>query len=844
MRFLATLALASLAALSLDISAAVASHFQYATMSWAPIETKGVDSVVVKINLRMGFRRNGNYAIPPGTGSFPGGCDILADPGDIIWDNQGPTYLDFGDGTFSSLTEALKFSVTSVDCAPGAEHNFLVADAINPGATNAGGTLLNNVGILHTYVGPGPFTAVLSSFPGSGPACCRIGQFPQFGFPCLTNRSEGPYPIQTNISPQSGNSSPVTSMPVKLSVPRGVASTFPVPGADPNGDAIQWRMSTDAEAGGGPHPPNMSINSATGLVTWDNSLLSSACAWTTQIMVEDLAGATVKTKSPVDFLLFICEGSPSAPVFAGGPTCGGTVTIEACQPYTFPLSASDADAGDVVSLAVSGLPVGASMTAPLPTSGNPVGSSFSWTPKGAQVGTHVITFMASDGCNQTLCNLTIVVTPSLTPPVFASGPTCNGTVTIKACQPYTFSLSGSDPNVGAVTLSVPSGLPVGATMTPALPASGNPVSSTFNWKPTGAQVGLHVLTFAVSDGCTQQLCTLKIQVIPNPTAPVFVGGPACGAVVDILVGVPYTFTRTASDVEASDLVTLTMTGRPAGATMTPALPTSGNPVASVFSWTPTAAQVGAHIMNFIASDGCNQSVCGLTIRVHRPPDCSQAVACVPTLGSPNHKYQPVTICGVTDPDGDPVTIIATGITQDEQVNVRGSGNHCPDGKIAGGQASVRAERSDGGNGRVYAISFTASDGRGGECQGVVYVCVPLDLDTSVACIDDGHRYDSTGPCTGGKVNPEVAVVPTEFGLTVGKVTGALATLEFGLPQDAQVELSVFDVAGRRLATVENGQLAAGVYQRAWDMSGATNGVYFVRLRAGAVMLTKTLAKIQ
>ena len=52
------------------------------------------------------------------------------------------------------------------------------------------------------------------------------------------------------------------------------------------------------------------------------------------------------------------------------------------------------------------------------------------------------------------------------------------------------------------------------------------------------------------------------------------------------------------------------------------------------------------------------------------------------------------------------------------------------------------------------------------------------------------------------------------------------------------------VAGRRLATVENGPLAAGLYQRAWDMSGATKGLYFVRLRAGAVTLTKTVVKIR
>jgi hypothetical protein len=158
---------------------------------------------------------------------------------------------------------------------------------------------------------------------------------------------------------------------------------------------------------------------------------------------------------------------------------------------------------------------------------------------------------------------------------------------------------------------------------------------------------------------------------------------------------------------------------------------------------------------------------------------------------------------------------------------------------------VRAERTGTpgipGNGRVYAIRYSATDNRGGSCTGTVYVCVPHDRGSHSACIDDGQSYNSLGPChpdamVGGEIN--------EVGLAVGEVTGTHAALEFSLPQDTQVEVGVFDVAGRRLATVEHGPLAAGVYQRSWDMSGATKGLYFVRLRAGAVTLTKTVVKIR
>jgi len=59
----------------------------------------------------------------------------------------------------------------------------------------------------------------------------------------------------------------------------------------------------------------------------------------------------------------------------------------------------------------------------------------------------------------------------------------------------------------------------------------------------------------------------------------------------------------------------------------------------------------------------------------------------------------------------------------------------------GAKAYVRAERAGGGNGRVYTIYFTATDGRGASCQGSVKVSVPHDQSSDA--VDDGPRYDST-----------------------------------------------------------------------------------------------------
>jgi hypothetical protein len=130
---------------------------------------------------------------------------------------------------------------------------------------------------------------------------------------------------------------------------------------------------------------------------------------------------------------------------------------------------------------------------------------------------------------------------------------------------------------------------------------------------------------------------------------------------------------------------------------------------------------------------------------NQPPDCSKARASPNRLWPPNHELVPVSITGITDPDGDSITITITRITQDEPVNGLGDGDTSPDGFISSGDVKVllRSERSGKGNGRVYAITFRAEDGRGGSCTGVVQAGVPHDQGKWATPIDNGQNYDST-----------------------------------------------------------------------------------------------------
>ena len=135
--------------------------------------------------------------------------------------------------------------------------------------------------------------------------------------------------------------------------------------------------------------------------------------------------------------------------------------------------------------------------------------------------------------------------------------------------------------------------------------------------------------------------------------------------------------------------------------------------------------------------------------VNQPPDCSAAAPSISEIWPPNHKMVGVDVLGVTDPEGAPVSVVITGITQDEPVNGLGDGDASPDGAGVGtDKAQVRAERAGKpkvpGNGRVYHIHFEASDGMA-VCSGVAKVGVPHDQRPGHVIVDGGELYDSTLP---------------------------------------------------------------------------------------------------
>lgn len=98
----------------------------------------------------------------------------------------------------------------------------------------------------------------------------------------------------------------------------------------------------------------------------------------------------------------------------------------------------------------------------------------------------------------------------------------------------------------------------------------------------------------------------------------------------------------------------------------------------------------------------------------------------------------------------------------------------------------------------------------------------------------------------------VADVPDRFALSQNYPNpfNPTTTISYAVPNPgARVQIALYDVAGRLVATLVDEQKAPGSYFAAWngrDQTGepVASGVYFLRMRAGAFLETKKLVMLK
>jgi hypothetical protein len=97
---------------------------------------------------------------------------------------------------------------------------------------------------------------------------------------------------------------------------------------------------------------------------------------------------------------------------------------------------------------------------------------------------------------------------------------------------------------------------------------------------------------------------------------------------------------------------------------------------------------------------------------------------------------------------------------------------------------------------------------------------------------------------------DAAAPPPDLRLTrlYPNPSASAVTIEFSLPEALPIQLEVFDVLGRQVARLHEGELGPGTHRITWDGhlthgSPAASGVYLVRLHAGDETRTKRLTRV-
>jgi hypothetical protein len=127
--------------------------------------------------------------------------------------------------------------------------------------------------------------------------------------------------------------------------------------------------------------------------------------------------------------------------------------------------------------------------------------------------------------------------------------------------------------------------------------------------------------------------------------------------------------------------------------------------------------------------------------------------------------------------------------------------------------------------------FTPAVGQLLDISGVLNIDIGVPRICPRSSADINEFFPPMDACLDLDVPPTAA--PARVTFSVGPNPALIANVRFSLPRQADVDLSVFDLSGRRIVTLAKGALPASAYEYRWDGAGASAGVYFVRLRVGA-----------
>ena len=98
----------------------------------------------------------------------------------------------------------------------------------------------------------------------------------------------------------------------------------------------------------------------------------------------------------------------------------------------------------------------------------------------------------------------------------------------------------------------------------------------------------------------------------------------------------------------------------------------------------------------------------------------------------------------------------------------------------------------------------------------------------------------------GETEVEVSTIPKEYALYQNHPNPAnpSTTIEYALPEQAHVRLTVYDVLGRAVKTLISGSQERGNHKVVFDAQNLSSGVYYYRLQARGFVKVKTLVIVK
>ena len=72
----------------------------------------------------------------------------------------------------------------------------------------------------------------------------------------------------------------------------------------------------------------------------------------------------------------------------------------------------------------------------------------------------------------------------------------------------------------------------------------------------------------------------------------------------------------------------------------------------------------------------------------------------------------------------------------------------------------------------------------------------------------------------------------------------ITTIQYGIPENDFISLLVYDINGKLIATLDEGNKAAGYYTITWNAQNLSSGTYFIRFSSSTYNATRKVTLVK